>query len=193
MVVHPRKINAPAATSPASYEISSAENPALTLETATDPLLYGESTKLKGVVAGAKEGTPVTLLAHGRGGHFATVATGHTDKTGAYEFTQTPLTNTLYRVSSGATNSAGLFEGVKYALTASPFPSTVQAGQPLTFSGSVQPALAGHAVYLERQGLLKLGWHVVDVGTVGTPAISEKQRRSPSCTRSARRARQTCA
>lgn len=170
VVVHPRKINAPSATSPVSYEISSAENPALTLDTKTDPLLYGESTTLKGVVAGAKAGTPVTLLGHGRHGHFATVATSHTDEKGAYEFTVAPLENTLYRVSSGAINSAGLFEGVKYALTVSPTPSTVQAGQPLTFSGSVQPALVGHPVYLERQGLLKLGWHVIDVGTVGAPS-----------------------
>ncbi len=170
VVVHPYKINAPSATSPTSYEISSAENPALTLETTVDPLLYGQSTTLKGVVAGAKDGTPVTLLARARGGHFATAATGHTNGSGAYEFTQTPLTNTLYRVTSGATQSAALFEGVKYALTVAPVASTVQAGQPLTFSGSVQPALAGHAVYLERQGSLKLGWHVIDVGTVGTPS-----------------------
>jgi hypothetical protein len=170
VVVHPHSINAPGATSPASYEISSAENPALTLQTETDPLLFGQSTKLTGVVAGAKAGTPVTLLARGRGGHFTTAATGHTDSAGAYEFTQTPLTNTLYRVTSGATQSAALFEGVKYALTVSPTASTVQAGQPLTFSGSVQPALAGHAVYLERQGSLRLGWHVIDVGTVGTPS-----------------------
>ncbi|MHB8233595.1 MAG: hypothetical protein ACYDHT_02980 [Solirubrobacteraceae bacterium] len=170
VVVHPYKINAPSATSPTSYEISSAENPALTLETTVDPLLYGSSTTLKGVVAGAKDGTPVTLLARARGGQFATAATGHTNGSGAYEFTQTPLTNTLYRVTSGATQSAALFEGVKYALTVLPTASTVQAGQPLTFSGSVQPALTGHTIYLERQGSLKLGWHVIDVGTVGAPS-----------------------
>ena len=169
IVVHPYKINASSATSPMSYEISSTENPALTLETTVDPLLYGASTTLKGVVSGAKD-APVTLLARSRGGQFATAATGHTNESGAYEFTQTPLTNTLYRVTSGATQSAALFEGVKYALTVLPTASTVQAGQPLTFSGSVQPALTGHVVYLERQGSLKFGWHVIDVGTVGAPA-----------------------
>lgn len=173
VVVHPRKINAPSATSPMSYEISQAQNPALTLESAADPLLYGQSTTIKGVVAGAAANTPVTLLAHSRaakGAGFAPLATGHTGTGGSYEFTQTPLTSTFYRVSSATTKSAVLFEGVKYALTVAPAPSTVQAGQPATFSGTVLPALAGHVVYLERQGSLKLGWHVVDVGVVGAPA-----------------------
>jgi hypothetical protein len=173
VVVHPHKINAPAATAPASYEISQVQNPALTIETSADPLLYGQAATIKGVVAGAAPNTPVTLLGHSRGAKgtgFAAVATGHTGAGGAYEFSATPLTNTAYRVSSATTNSAILFEGVKYALTVAPPPSTVQSGQPATFSGSVLPALAGHVVYLERQNSLKLGWHVVDVGTIGAPA-----------------------
>ena len=136
----------------------------------TDPLLYGQPTTLTGVVEGAKAGTPVTLLSRGRGGQFAVAATGQTDGTGAYEFTQTPLTNTLYRVTSGLTKSASLFEGVKYALTVAPSASTVPASGSLKFTGSVLPALVGHAVYLERQGPLKLGWHVIDIGKVEEPA-----------------------
>jgi hypothetical protein len=170
VVVHPRRINAPSATSPTSYEISQAENPALKIETKADPLLYGESGTITGEVAGAAPGTPVTLLARGRGASFAPVATGKTGSGGGYEFTQTPLANTFYQVSSGASKSSVLFEGVKYALAFTPPASTVQAGQPLTFSGSVLPALSGHVVYLERQGRLKLGWTVIDVGTVGAPA-----------------------
>jgi hypothetical protein len=170
VVVHPRTINAPAATSPSSYQISQVQNPALTIESTLDPLLYGQSTTIKGVVAGAPANTPVTLLAHGKGAHFAPVATGQTGAGGAYQFPQTPLTNTAYRVSTATANSTVLFEGVKYAVTTSPAPSSVQAGQASTFSGSVLPALAGHVVYLERQGALKIGWHVMDVGTVGAPA-----------------------
>lgn len=173
VVVHPRRINAPSATAPTSYEISQVQNPALTIESSVDPLLYGQPAAIKGVVAGATANTPVTLLAHSRtpkGSDFVPVATGQTRDGGSYEFTQTPLTNTAYRVSASTTKSAVLFEGVKYALTVAPTPSTIQAGQPATFSGSVLPALAGHVVYLERQNSLKLGWHVVDVGTVGAPA-----------------------
>jgi hypothetical protein len=170
VVVHPRRINAPAATSPISYEISQAQNPALTIESKANPLLYGQSATIKGVVAGAAANTPVTLLARSKGSKFAPVASGHTGAGGAYEFTQTPLTNVLYRVSSAKTNSAMLFEGVKYALGAVTAPSTVQSGQASTFSGSVLPALTGHVVYLERQSSAKIGWHVVDVGTVGAPA-----------------------
>jgi hypothetical protein len=170
VIVHPRGINAPAATSPASYEISQAQNPALTILSSTDPLLYGQSVTITGVVAAAAANTPVTLLARSKGGQLTPVATGHTGAGGSYEFTQTPLTNTSYRVQTATTKSAVLFEGVKYALTVVPPASSVQAGQPLTFSGSVLPALVGHAVYLERQSSLRLGWHVIDVGTVGTPA-----------------------
>lgn len=146
------------------------QNPALTIESSVDPVLYGGSTMIKGVVAGAAANTPVTLLAHPRpanGGGFVPVATGHTGAGGSYEFAQTPLTNTAYRVSSATTKSAVLVEGVRYALSSATPPSTVQAGQAATFAGSVLPALTGHVVYLERQGSLKLGWRVVDVGTIG--------------------------
>jgi hypothetical protein len=121
-------------------------------------------------VAGAAANTPVTLLARPKHGTLTPIASGHTGAGGSYEFTQTPSTNTIYRVQSATAKSALLFEGVKYGLTVAPTASTVQAGQPLTFSGSVQPALAGHAVYVERQGPSGLGWRVVDVGTVGAPA-----------------------
>ena len=73
-------------------------------------------------------------------------------------------------MKSPTVNSAVLFEGVKYILTTAPPAGTTQVGAPLTFSGTVLPALSGNVVYLERQSSLKLGWHVIDVGTVGAPA-----------------------
>lgn len=172
VVVRPLKVNgvsvnAPAASSPMSYEISQAQNPALKIEGTPDPLLYGQSVKITGVVAGAGANTPLTLLAGGKGGGFQPVATGHTGAGGVYEFTQTPLTNTLYRVTAAKASSAVVFEGVKYALNVATAPSSVAAGQPATFSGSMLPALTGHVVYLERQSPSKLGWHVMDIGTVG--------------------------
>lgn len=172
VLVHPRKINAAAATSPVSYEISQAQNPALTIETSADPTPFDQPVTIKGVVAGAAAKTPVTLLARtAGGGPFAPVASAVTGDKGAYEFAkQTPLKNTAYKVSAASAQSAVLFQGVKYALTVSPTIGTIAAGQPVTFSGAVLPALVGHVVYLERQGALRLGWRVIDVGTVSAPA-----------------------
>jgi hypothetical protein len=177
VVVHPRRINAPAATSPVSYEISQVQNPALTIEPTSkapnpnDPIPFGSSVTIKGVVSAAATGTPLTLLAHGRGGaSFAPVATGHTGDGGSYEFSVTPLANTFYRVATATASSSVLFEGVKYALTLTPPPATVQAGQPLSISGSILPPLAGHVVYLERQGPFAFGYSVIDLGNVGSPA-----------------------
>ena len=74
-------------------------------------------------------------------------------------------------------NSAVLFVGVKYVLTANVSATTVQAGQPLTFSGTVTPAYVGKAVYLERQNQFGTGFHVIDVGSVapgGTYSITDE-------------------
>ena len=171
VVVHPRnRLNVSGASTPVSYEISQAQNPALTIESTVDPVLYGHQVTIKGIVKGAAANTPLTLLAHTRGGQFAPIATGSTTSGGAYEFTQTPLQNTAYKVAAASTSSAVLFEGVKYALSVAPVPSSALTGQPITFSGTVLPALVGHVVYLERQGAAQLGWHVVDVGVVTAPA-----------------------
>ena len=70
-----------------------------------------------------------------------------------------------------------LFEGVKYVLTANASATTVQAGQPLTFSGTVTPVYAGKAVYIERQNQGGTGFHVIDVGAVtsaGTYSITDQ-------------------
>jgi len=172
VVVHPFKINAPAATTPESYEISQAQVPGLEFETTTDPLAYGQTDKLHGVVAGAAAHTPVTLLARTPGATgFTTVASGTTTTGGAFEFSQQPNQNTYYKVSSGALQSAVVFVGVQYSLSLNPPPTSGVQGQAVTFSGTVFPALTGHAVYLERQGIARLGWEVIDVGNVAAPAV----------------------
>lgn len=176
IVVHPRsRLNAPGASTPVSYEISRAQNPHLTIEASADPISYGEALTITGILAnGAKQ--QVTLLAHTRGKRFAPVATATTDESGAYTFTQSPSSSTVYRVASGKTHSAVLFEGVRYALgPPAPSASSVQVGQPLTVSGTVAPIRAGHVIYLERRLPSKLGYHVVAVGKVtatGTYSIA---------------------
>jgi hypothetical protein len=152
-----------------SYEIVQAENPNLTLTTATgeNPIKNGGAVTLEGKVAGASS-APVTLLSHAeRSPAWSIVATGKSDSTGAYTFTQTPTINTYYKVQSSGKSSSVLFEGVKYVLTAGVSATTVQAGQPLTFSGTVAPVRSGKTVYLERQNAVGTGFHAIDVGSVG--------------------------
>jgi hypothetical protein len=166
VVVHPpRGLGAAGASTPISYLVSQPQNPLLTIQTSVDPLSYGQSTTISGVVAGAADKTPITLLARTHEGHFAAVATGQTVGD-AYSFTQTPLQNTHYRVASGSRTSALLVEGVKFAITAAAPPSTVAAGEPLTFSGTVKGAKAGDLVYLERKAPTAVSYHVSDIGTL---------------------------
>jgi hypothetical protein len=165
------KFSAFGASSPLSYVISQRENPRLTLSATTssafsDPIFYSQSVTLLGVVAGGA-GTPVTLMAHGANGAFAPVANTVANGSGHYSFSVTPLQDTAYKVlANNGRHSSVLFEGVKYLLTAAPPPSSAQAGQTLTFTGTVTPFQGGHAVYLERQNASGGGFHVADRGTL---------------------------
>jgi len=91
--------NIPSASNVLDYEIVQAQNPQLTIESSANPISYGQSTTIKGVVAGAPN-TPVQLLARtAQQSSFGPVAEAKTDSTGAYTFApQTPLESTLYRV-----------------------------------------------------------------------------------------------
>ena len=169
-----RKVSVRGVSNTLSYTISQAQNPALTLNTSGTPIASGQSATLTGVVAGAVS-QPVTLWSRTATGVFAVAGKGTTDSTGKYTFTQTPLQNTIYRVSSGAVNSALLVEGVKFVLTANASSTTVPSGGTLTFSGKVAPAIAGHVIYLQRENTGGGPFNVVDVTTVaadGTYSIT---------------------
>jgi hypothetical protein len=176
VVVHPARgaHKAPGASTPVSLEISQRQNPSLTINSSADPISSGgPPIKITGVAFGAPS-QPLTLMARVRGGKFAPVATT-TSSGGNYTFEPSPLRNTFYQVTSAATKSSILFEGVKYALTAVPLALTAQQGQALTFKGTVAPVHAGHAIYLERQGPAGLGFNVAEEGKVtaaGTYSIS---------------------
>ena len=157
----------PGASEPLAYQISTRQNPQLTIHASANPISYGQPVTISGVLAGAVE-EPVTLLARTRRGAFATVARGTTDGSGNYAFTQSPQQNTIYRVTHARTWSVGLSEGVKYALDTTPPASIVEAGAPLTLSGTVAPAHAGQTVFLQRQNASGIGFHVVDAGTVSS-------------------------
>lgn len=166
VVVHPRgHDNVLAASEPLSYVISQAQNPRLTINTSADPISYGQSVTIGGVAAGAAN-QPVTLAARTPGGAFAAVATSTTDAGGSYSFTQSPLQSTSYKVTVATTMSTVLFEGVKFLLSTGSEPSTAEAGQALTFTGTLAPVDAGQVVHLERRSPSGIGFSVVGAGTV---------------------------
>lgn len=173
VVVRSQGRNVHSASNELSYEISQAQNPQLTIEASADPIEFGQSVTIHGSAAGLA-GRSLTLLARVRQQHgFAAVTKTTTNATGEYSFpAQSPTTSTFYKVQTGADvahseRSAVLFEGVKDVLSASVSPNPVQAGQPLTFSGTITPALVGHIVYLERQNATGNGFHVVQVAAIG--------------------------
>jgi hypothetical protein len=168
VVVRPTAMNAIAASESLSYEISQSQKPGLSIESSADPLSYNSPVTLSGTTASGP-GTTLTLLSRTRAqSAFAPIATAVSGTGGKYSFLpQTPLQNTLYEVSGAGRTSAVVFEGVKYALTAQASASSVALGQPLTFSGTVTPAVAGHPIYLQVLNPAGVNFHVVQVGTVG--------------------------
>jgi hypothetical protein len=151
-----------------SYGISQRQTPGLSIHTTAYSVGYGTPVTISGVLSSGA-GKTVTLQARTRTAHkeLTTVAIATTEAGGAYKFVLTPLQNTRYHVSGDGLSSAILFQGVKYVLTPGVPATTVQAGQPLTFSGTVVPGNAGKPVYLERENSSGGGFHVADVGSVG--------------------------
>jgi len=150
-----------------NYEISQAQNPHLTIAGSPDPIRYGQPVTVSG--KGEVPNTPVTLLArtaHQSG--YAAVAQTKANGSGEYAFApQYPVYSTFYEVQGGGQTSAVLFEGVGELLNVSLSPgTTIEAGQTLTFSGSVSPAHAGHVIYLERENPNNSQFHVVQVSTI---------------------------
>jgi hypothetical protein len=119
----------------------------------------------------------VTLFAKEHGSQFAAVAHTTADGSGKYSFTQTPVHSTLYQVRSGTKRSAQLFEGVKDLLTANVSATTVDAGQPVTFSGTVSPNKSGHVIYLQRRNPSGGSFHTVQVAHVGAGSTYSITRR----------------
>jgi len=170
--------NVPSPSNVLEYEISQAQNPALTIAASADPILFGQSATITGVLAGGVN-WPVTLLARTDGQRWAPVAQASTDAHGNYAFpAQSPVNSAFYAVRAAdptcdikacptrMLTSAVLYEGVRDVLSAQVSATTVQAGGQLTFSGAVAPSHAGHVIYLERQNATGTDFHVVQVGVV---------------------------
>src|SRR5207245_2200258 len=148
----------------------------LTINPSADPITVGQSVTLTGTLQnGANQN--VMLLAKTAGGQFQTVAQTLTDGSGNYTFVQVPIHSTIYQVQGGGRKSAQLFEGVKDSLTANASSTSVQAGQPVTFSGTVAPDKTGHVIYLQRQNANGNGFHTVQVASVGAGSTYSITRR----------------
>jgi hypothetical protein len=171
VLVRSHGMNIPSPSNVLTYEISQAQNPKLTINASADPIVYQQSVTISGVASGLTS-TPVTLFERTASQHgFAPVSEVTTNAGGEYTFpAQSPIYDTFYQVRTGAKatgeKSAVLFEGVHDVLTAEVSPNTLQAGQALTFKGTVAPAHAGHIVYLERQNASGDGFHVVQIATI---------------------------
>ncbi|HEV7941691.1 MAG TPA: hypothetical protein VGP17_02675 [Solirubrobacteraceae bacterium] len=170
--------NVPSSSNVIAYEISQAQNSALTIEASADPIVVGGSVTLGGKLAGVSTATPVQLFAHTRYGHFTAVAEISTNASGEYSFApQSPLHSTFYKVKAGGQTSAVLFEGVHDLLSVEPPATSVQQGQPLQVSGSVSPQHGGHVIYLEAQDAFGGGFHVIQIGFLGAGSTYDLQHR----------------
>jgi phage protein U len=176
--------NVPSESNILADTVSQAQNPELTIQASADPISSGEAVTISGkLTAGANRS--LTLMAHtARQPGFVAVAQTTSNSAGEYGFpAQSPANSTFYRVDAGQlvcppnalcpaiafklVSSAVLYEGVKDVLTAQASPTTVQAGESVTFSGTVSPDQTGHVIYLERQNAHGPGFHVVQLSFVG--------------------------
>jgi hypothetical protein len=161
-------INIPSRSNLLTYEISQAQNPALTINSSTDPITFGQSLTISGTLARPdNQSQQVTLYARTAGQRYAPIAQTTTSTEGAYSFgPESPGNSTFYRVQSADERSAALYEGVRYLLTAQVSQTQVQADMPVTFSGAVAPGYAGGIAYLERKDVKGPGYHVIQVATI---------------------------
>jgi hypothetical protein len=165
--------NAPTPSNFLTYEISQAQNAALTIGSSADPITYGQTVTISGTAAGAPN-TLVTLL--GRTVHqggFGPVAEVKTNEKGDYEFpAQSPVDNTFYEVKGNGRTSAVLYEAVRNVITAAVLPGlSVEVGQKLTFSGTVSPDRTEHTIYLERENASGTAFRVEQVSTIQTGSV----------------------
>jgi hypothetical protein len=159
---------------PVTYAAVQAQNPSLTIAASRNPLSFGESLTISGVAAGAP-GQRVKLLAIGSGAP-AVLAEASTGSAGEYTFTVIPSHDTVYAVRAGAVESTMLVESVGFLLAAGPAPAPVQAGVPVSFSGTVTPAVPGANVVLERRSASGSAFHPIGsaaLATDGSYAISQ--------------------
>lgn len=160
---------------PVTVEVQQTQVPGFSISSSQPIAPAGSSVTISGVLDQAGTTTPeanVPVQLLGRRAdqrRFTVLAAATTGSNGGYSFTQPSLSaTTVYYVrtvpAKGAKtrHTALLFQGVQDVLTLAASSSSVQVGQPVTFTGSVTPVKADHPVYLQEQG--KDGeWHNIQV------------------------------
>ncbi len=170
----PRNTAAP--SDPLQVLIQQTEVPDFTIQTSDaivanqQPVTIGGTLYQPGSATTGEPSTSVSLFEHLPGTKpFHEVTTTMTAADGTYRFQNVESTsNELYQVRTTFAphrHTAGLFEGVQDVVNMTSSSQTSTVGGQVTFSGSVSPDKAGHAIYLQRLG--KDGnWHTVEVGSV---------------------------
>jgi len=164
-LVHRYAHRLPAVSETLSYEVSQAQNPALTISADPHFVGFGQAVTITGKLAGPA-GRTVTLSGRGAGGDYAPVATATTGEDGSYTFSDTPSGTTDYRVSANGLHSMPVRVYVTYALTATPSATTLTEGEGFTITGTVAPASPGARVYLKRTARSGAGYETLGYATV---------------------------
>jgi hypothetical protein len=153
--------NTRAQSDPLTVVINQTERPAFTINTSAPTIEVGSPVTISGVLRQPGSSSiplpakSVTLWGHEPGGAYAPITATVTGADGSYSFTEMPSHNEVYQVRTTFTGrmTSQLFEGVADAVTISPSSTSAKVGQTETFTGTVTPDIAGHAVYLERLGI----------------------------------------
>jgi hypothetical protein len=144
----------------------------------------GSSLTISGVLDQPGTTTPepstsVTLWGHEAGQAYRAITSTSTGTDGSYSFPLTgalaPGHNEVYEVRTTIAphrHSAQLFEGVRDVVTINPSSTSSTVGGVVTFTGSVTPDKAGHAIYLQRLGA-DGDWHNVEMRVVSTSSAYE--------------------
>lgn len=156
------RLNTAAASDPTAVVINQMQAPFFTIHSSDPVLAEGATATISGVLkkAHTSAGQPgVTIGLYGRvpqsGAPFALMQQTITGARGAYAFTVAGTTNELYQarvIGKHARHSALVFQGVQDAVSLTPSATASTVGGQVTFSGSVAPDNAGHAVMLEYFG-----------------------------------------
>ncbi len=154
-------LNTAASSNPTAVVVNQRQAPFFTIQSSDDLLAVGASATISGTLdkphTSAGQGG-VAIGLYGRvphsSGKFALTQTTTTAADGTYSFLVGGASNMLYqaRVVGKARHSAILFQGVQDAVTITPSATSSTVGGHVTFSGSVAPDNAGHAILLEYIG-----------------------------------------
>lgn len=155
--------------------VEQTQNPAFTVNSSSPIIAEGQGVTISGLLQQAGTTTPlantqVTLFGKQSQGTYVALATGSTDPTGNYSFSQTPVHNTVYYVAATLkpkVRSAVLFQGVQDQLTISSTATTATVGGYVTVNGTITPDKTGHQVTIQELGT-DGHWHNVLYGTVTT-------------------------